>query len=403
MLKNKILIKITGSIAAYKSAYLISKLVQSNYEVKTVVTESALQFIGKATLEGLANSPVYSDTFTPGKMMSHINLTKWADLTIVVPADANTINKFSCGIADNLVTSLFLAHDFSKPYLIAPAMNTKMFNHPATQASLKKLKSWGIKILPTDNGHLACGDEGVGKLLDPDNIYDSIISELAENNPDRKRILITGGGTKEYIDGVRYITNLSTGRTASVIADYFFEQGDDVTLLLAENSIAPKHGIKLHNFDTFESLKNILKSFLSANNYYAVFHLAAVSDYSPKEIIINKKAAEVSRKKKLSSEYDELDIKFIRNEKLINKIKEWSINPDIKLIAFKFSAKTESKKKLAEINKIFSHTGAEFIVSNSLYDRNQNVQSKFEIIEAGGKSFLVESALELSKKLYKII
>src|SRR3989339_19375 len=126
MSNYKILIKLTGSIAAYKTAYLISKLVQSGHEVQTVATEAALRFVGKATLEGLSGRPVYTDTFAERKMMGHINLAKWADITLLAPASANTINKMANGIADNLVTSLFLAHDWSKPYLVVPAMNTAM-------------------------------------------------------------------------------------------------------------------------------------------------------------------------------------------------------------------------------------------------------------------------------------
>src|SRR4030043_2048298 len=132
MSKYKILLKITGSIAAYKSAYLISKLVQNNCEVKVAAIDSALKFIGKATLEGLTSYPVYTDSFEEGQMMSHINLVKWADLTLIAPATANTINKIAAGISDNLVSSLFLAHARKKPYLIAPAMNTAMYEHPAT-------------------------------------------------------------------------------------------------------------------------------------------------------------------------------------------------------------------------------------------------------------------------------
>ncbi|MCK9211489.1 MAG: phosphopantothenoylcysteine decarboxylase, partial [Ignavibacteriaceae bacterium] len=123
MSNYKILFKITGSIAAYKSAYLISILVQNGFEVKVVATDYALKFIGKATLEGLTGNKVFTDSFEEGEMMSHINLNKWADLTIICPATANTINKLAAGIADNLLTSLFLAHDRNKPYLIAPAMN----------------------------------------------------------------------------------------------------------------------------------------------------------------------------------------------------------------------------------------------------------------------------------------
>jgi len=199
MSNYKILFKITGSIAAYKSAYLISKLVQNGFEVKVVATDYALKFIGKATLEGLTGNKVFTDSFEEGEMMSHINLNKWADLTIICPATANTINKLAVGIADNLLTSLFLAHDRTKPYLIAPAMNTLMYEHPATQASLKKLKEWGAQILPTSEGYLACGDTGKGKLLEPDVIYEYILSALKKNETHEKRklkILITSGGTK---------------------------------------------------------------------------------------------------------------------------------------------------------------------------------------------------------------
>ena len=403
MLKNKILIKITGSIAAYKCAYLISNLVQSNFEVKTVVTQSALQFIGSATLEGLTHSPVYSDTFASGKMMSHIELTKWADLTIVIPADANTINKFANGIADNLVTSLFLAQDFSKPYLIAPAMNTNMFNHPATQKSFKTLENWGVKVLPTDSGHLACGDEGVGKLLEPNKIFDAIINELAKDNRARKKILITGGGTKEYIDGVRYIANLSTGKTSAVIADILFERGNDVSLLLAENSIVPKHKIEIFNYKSFKTLKDRLKSLLSNDNYDAIIHLAAVSDYSPKSIKINGQETEIFEDGKISSEYDEFEIKLVKNEKLVNSLKQWSKNKKIKLFAFKFTAADEPEKKRIELNKLFSNADVDYTVYNSLQKRKGNVQTNFEIIERKGGTIYAETSVELSGQLNKII
>lgn len=208
MSKYKILFKLTDSIAAYKSAYLISKLVQNNFEVQIVVSDSALQFIGKATLEGLTGKEVISDTFENGKMMSHINLIKWADIVLLCPASANTINKMANGIADNLITTLFLAHDWNKPYIIAPAMNSKMYNHPITKNSLNKLESIGVKVLPTDSGYLACGDVGEGKLLDPDLIYNYLISTLVKNEKNSGNVLITAGATREYINGVRFIQTL---------------------------------------------------------------------------------------------------------------------------------------------------------------------------------------------------
>ncbi|MBK7229255.1 MAG: bifunctional phosphopantothenoylcysteine decarboxylase/phosphopantothenate--cysteine ligase CoaBC [Ignavibacteriales bacterium] len=224
MLKSKILFNISGSVAAYKSAYLVSKLVQNDYDVQVVMTEASQKFIGKATLEGLTGKPVLIDHFEDGKMMNHINLMKWADIIILCPASANTISKMANGIADNLVTSLFLAHTWDKPYLIVPAMNTAMFNHPSTQESLTKLKNWGVEILPTDEGYLACGDTGKGKLLDPEKIYDLLINYFQVNNKKKVKgnILITSGATREYLDGVRFISNMSTGKTASTIASSFW-------------------------------------------------------------------------------------------------------------------------------------------------------------------------------------
>jgi len=403
MLKNKILVKITGSIAAYKSAYLISKLVQSKFEVKVVVTESALQFIGIATLEGLTHTPVFTDTFAQGKMMSHIDLTKWADLTIVVPADANTINKFASGIADNLVTSLFMAQDFSKPYLIAPAMNSNMFNHPVTQKSLKFLTEWGVKILPTDDGYLACGDEGVGKLLDPDKIFDSIIRELAKENPNQKKVLITGGGTLEYIDGVRYITNLSTGKTAVNIADYLFETGNDVTLLKSETAVYPMHEISTEKFNSFKTLKSKLKTLLKAKEYDAIIHLAAVSDYSPTKIRVNGKEEKLFESEKLTSDQEEIEIVLTKNEKIINNIKQWSKKVKVKLFAFKFTASGNAEENYDAIEKLFANSDADFIIHNSLQNRKENVQTEYEIIEQKGNKHKVSISLDLAKELNRII
>ena len=172
MSKGNILFKLSGSIAAYKACALISRLVQDGYTVQTVASKAALEFIGPATLEGLTGRAVECETFASGRAMQHIHLAKWADLTIVCPASANTINKLASGIGDDLLTTLFLAHDFKKPYLLAPAMNTLMYRHPATAASLQKLASFGVAILETASGVLACGDVGEGRLLEPELLHD---------------------------------------------------------------------------------------------------------------------------------------------------------------------------------------------------------------------------------------
>lgn len=402
MSKNKILIKITGSIAAYKVGYLISRLVQNGFEVKTVVTESAFNFIGKATLEGLTNNHVYSDTFESSKMMSHINLTKWADLTILVPADANTINKFASGIADNLVTSLFLAHDTGKPYLIAPAMNTLMYNHPATQFSLDKLKKWGMTILPTEEGYLACGDVGEGKLLNPDKIFGHIINNLKSLN-NHKKILITSGGTKEKIDNIRYITNLSTGKTGAEIADYFYLNGYEVTLLKTKEAALPGFDVNILEYENFKDINQILMAELNEKDYYSVIHLAAISDYSPTEIHIGNEKFCLPADSKISSNNNLINITLNRNPKIIDQIKSWSKNKNLKLIGFKFANSSTSEESEQFIKTLYSNSQADLIVFNTLDGRVNNRQTFFEVTNTKGMNVKASNPKDLAKILEQSI
>lgn len=402
MSNYKILFKISGSIAAYKSAYLISKLVQNGCEVQTVATESALEFIGKATLEGLTGKQVITDTFVSGGMMSHINLVKWADLTILAPATANTINKLAAGIGDNILTSLFLAHTWEKPYLIAPAMNMWMFDHPATKSSLEKLKSWGVEILPTGEGYLACGDMGKGKLLEPDLIFNRI-EELLKNKkkPQNKlSILITAGGTREDIDGVRFLTNLSTGKTAAAIADHFISAGYNVTYLHAPDIILPKGNCEKIIFTSYKSLDEAVKKELSSKKYNAVIHNAAVSDYSVESVVVADKIYNVPFSEKLPSSEENISLNLKRNEKIVNKIKSYS--KDILLTAFKLTANQNEERKLEQVNKLFHDSSADFVVQNDISNRmGGNVQQMFSVY---GKEKLTEvkNVGELAVELEKL-
>ena len=407
MLKSKILFKITGSIAAYKSAYLISKLVQNGFEVQTVVTSSSLQFIGKATLEGLTGKPVMVDHFEDGQMMSHINLMKWADLIILCPASANTISKMANGIANNLVTSLFLAHTWDKPYIIAPAMNTAMYKHPATQESLNKLKGWGVDILPTGSGHLACGDIGEGKLLEPDIIYDHIIKVLHnknENSNSKKSVLITAGATREYIDGVRFITNLSTGNTAAAIADHLASCGYKITYLHGINTMLPNNKTNNIQFRDFQSFKEALDELLKNNYYDAVIHLAAISDYTIDEIKSKELALSGSGKSKLDSGLNNLTINLKPTSKIVDKIKSISKNKEVVLFAFKFSGSSDLDESKKEVDKLFKHSNADFVVLNHLQDRTKNeTQTNYYIFNKSSLLTNVENSAQLANEIEQII
>lgn len=171
---SKVLLCVTGSISCYKAAEFASLLVKSGNEVKVVATEAALRFVGKATFEGLTKNKVYTDMWSNDEdPIAHITLSqKWADAIFVYPASADVINKAAAGIADTLLGALLLANNFQKPLVIAPAMNSNMLLHPATQKALQTLKEWGAKILESGQGHLACGDDGVGRLAEPAEAFD---------------------------------------------------------------------------------------------------------------------------------------------------------------------------------------------------------------------------------------
>lgn len=177
---KNILFMMSASVACFKACAVVSALVKKGHQVQTALTPNALQFIGPATLQGLTGKAVYYDMFAPRQSgTEHISLSKWADCTVLCPASADVINKMACGVADDCVTTLFLAHDFAKPFLIAPAMNSRMFLHPATQKSLQTLRSWGVQLIEPAQGHLACGDEGPGRLAEPQTVLSKIEELLA--------------------------------------------------------------------------------------------------------------------------------------------------------------------------------------------------------------------------------
>lgn len=179
MSKARLVVQITGSIAAFKAAALASFLIKDGYEVQCVVSEGGLKFIGAATLEGLTGRPILSDIFERGRALDHIGLVDWADLLLVYPATANHITRLHAGLADDLIGSLFLANNFRKPYWLAPAMNSHMFAHPAVQEALEGLERWGCRVLPTGEGRMACGTVGKGRVLEPEAALD-LIREVFE-------------------------------------------------------------------------------------------------------------------------------------------------------------------------------------------------------------------------------
>jgi phosphopantothenoylcysteine decarboxylase/phosphopantothenate--cysteine ligase len=386
MSKSKVLFMMTGSIACYKACHVISRLVQNNCDVQVVISPSALKFVGNATIEGLTGKTAISDMYASGNVMDHIHLMRWADLVLVAPATANFINKAAQGVGDDLLTTLFLAHDFKKPFLLAPAMNTSMYTHPATQKSLKTLTEMGVQILDSASGILACGEEGYGKLLDPDEILKLTFAALKKTPAvvqttatsaaaaDRSKalsavkILVTAGGTQEPIDTVRAVTNFSSGKTGIAIAEYLTSMGLDVTLLQSHGS-AKSGTIENHDvFTSFASLNERMKHYLSTAEFTHVIHAAAVSDYSVDTIEVDGKTLKPFEQKKVSSDADQLTIRMKRNPKIVDHLKEYSKNKNLKVVAFKLTSHASDSEKSAAVEKLFKNSHADYVVHNDMTD-----------------------------------
>lgn len=397
---SNILFKISGSIAAYKSCYLISRLVQEGHSVQTVASRSALEFVGPATLEGLTGKVVQGDTFNAGQAMQHIDLVNWADVTLLCPATANTLNKMASGIGDDLLSTLFLAHDFKKPYLIAPAMNTKMYQHPATQASMSQLKRWGIEILNTDAGTLACGEIGEGRLIDPGVIFNEIQKHLRPSTKSVDKpldILITAGGTKEPIDRVRSITNTSTGETGCAIAETFIKRGHRVTYLHAQGAPIPEGLKSAYAFNSYTDLDQQLKGLLKSKKYNAVIHAAAVSDFSVDQLLINGKR--LPNKSKLES-VESLAITLKKNQKILPKIKSYAANPKLVVIGFKLTVDASPTQRQAAVAKVAK--GTDLIVLNDLSEIHSK-SHQASLIRSGQKPIHVHTKQELGDRLVKFV
>ncbi len=230
---KKILIGVTGSIAIYKTLDLIRLFIKSGAVVRVLMSESAKKFINPITFEAISQNKVLdenSENWDKNSDYNHIDITKWADILLIAPATANTINKISCGIADNLLLQTVLA--CKKKIIIAPAANTNMIENPITIQSINNLKNLGFEVLQTQTKELACKDVGNGAMLEPIDIFHKTCKELLKTSYwENRRVVLSGGGTLEKIDDVRYISNFSSGKMASNLATALYYLGADVTLV----------------------------------------------------------------------------------------------------------------------------------------------------------------------------
>ena len=280
---KRLLLGVCGSIAAYKSAYLVRELRRQGAEVRVITTSSAQAFITNLTLQALSGYPVESQQFIEGEGagMKHIDLARWADLIMIAPATANFIAKLAHGIADDLLSTVCIASD--SKLILAPAMNKKMWLHSAVQTNVEKIRSFGIMIWGPDSGEQACGDEGEGRMLEPLELVQRVIQLLgSDKTSSRYKVVITAGPTHEMIDPVRYITNRSSGRMGFALAAAAVESGADVHLVAGPVSLKTPDNVKRYDVSSADDmLQTTLRVVCDAHIFIAC---AAVSDYYVEQI-----------------------------------------------------------------------------------------------------------------------
>jgi len=275
--EKRVLLGITGSVAAYKAPDLIKAFKEEGASVNVVMTDASSHFVTPLSLEIAAGNKVYRGLFD--EPMSHISLARDADLLVVAPATANLIGKYASGIADDLLTTLIMAYRGAS--IIAPAMNWRMYENPTLKKNLKYLKSLGVVEVPPEEGRLACGEEGVGRMASIDSIVEAARRALGPKDLGGKKIVVTAGPTREYMDAVRFISNPSTGKMGYALAREALRRGAEVTLISGPSSLIPPEGAAFISVETAEEMKSsVLKSI---NGAKALIMAAAVGDFSPEK------------------------------------------------------------------------------------------------------------------------
>ncbi|NDA03404.1 MAG: bifunctional phosphopantothenoylcysteine decarboxylase/phosphopantothenate--cysteine ligase CoaBC [Burkholderiaceae bacterium] len=390
---KKIVLGISGGIAAYKSAELVRALIQEGAEVQVVMSESAMQFITPVTMQALSGKPVYSSQWDARitNNMAHIELSRGADAILIAPASADLMAKLSLGLADDLLTTMCLARDC--PLLIAPAMNLQMWGHSATQRSLKRLEDDGVIVLGPGSGDQACGEVGMGRMLEPSELCEQLVAFFQPQVLSGKRVLITAGPTFEAIDPVRGITNRSSGKMGFAIAQAAVEAGAEVHLIAGPcDLLTPLQStgkIKRTNVITGEEMHRVT---LASANCDVFFAVAAVADWT----IANRASQKIKRQ-----EQSGLHLEF-------------RSNPDILLDMAKLAKRTSRPYCVgfaAETDRLGKHSkekrmrkGIPMIVGNigpATFGLDTN--EILVVDEKGNQNLGRASKLELARKLIAIV
>jgi len=378
--KKNVVIGVTGGIAAYKACELVSRLVKKNINVVVVMTKSATEFVAPYTFMTLSGNKVITDMFEiPQNFeVEHISVAKQADLFVVVPATANIIGKIAAGIADDFLSTTIMAT--KAPVLIAPAMNTNMWQNPIVKRNVAFLKETGYKFVSPASGRLACGDTGEGKLADVDDIEQAIEIELcSKKDLAGKKVLVTAGATMEHIDPVRYITNPSSGKMGLSVAKAARNRGADVTVVAGNTEFEDIYGVNVIRIKTaLDMEEEVLKHFDSAD---IVVKSAAVGDYRAKDVAHHK----------IKKNNDVLNIELIKNPDILKELG----SRKQKQILVGFCMETENLEENA-LKKLTSKN-LDMIVANSINQEGAGFKTDTNIVTLITKDKIIEKLPIMTK------
>ena len=378
---KKILIGVTGSIAAYKAILLVRLLIKSGAEVKVIMTPSAKDFVSPLTFSTLSKNEVLIELFNEVSWANHVNLGRWADVMLVVPLSCNTLAKMANGSCDNLLLAVYLSA--TCPVIVAPAMDEDMWHHPSTKLNIDKITSFGNKIIPVEKGELASGLFGEGRMAEPEQILQYLqdfffsSKELA-----RKKILVTAGPTYEAIDPVRFIGNHSSGKMGVAIAEEFAQRGADVTLILGPSNAVVGENINVVKVTSAQQMFDACLNNFS-NTDIAVM-AAAVADYMPENFST----------KKIKKTEDVLSLNLKKTNDILKKLGEQKSKDQI-VVGFALETNNEKENALSKLEK----KNVDLIILNSLNDEGAGFgtdTNKIAIFDKHGNEFHFEKK---SKKL----
>lgn len=380
MSKKRIVVGVSGGIAAYKACDLVSKLSKKDYEVKVILTKHAEKFVSKLTFEALCHNYVETDLFDESNEdpIAHITLAKWADLMIIVPATANIIAKVTHGISDDLLSTTFLA--CNKHKMICPAMNTQMYENPITQKNIQACKDLGYQILDPVVGHLACNDTGRGKMIEPADIVEAIDNYFNTSNKlSGKTVLISAGPTQEAMDPVRFISNHSSGKQGYAIAKAAKAMGANVILVSGPVQLEKIEGIQTIDvtsaLDMFEAIKQ------NADKADYIIMAAAVSDYRPENIAEHK----------IKKSDDAIEMTFVKNPDILAYLGQCKTK---KQIICGFAMETQDLDKNAK--EKLEKKNCDMLIANNLFVSGAGFQTDTNIV-----SLLTKDSIEHLPKLSK--